>query len=192
MVVRLSAAIAAICMLSGAGLAQQVGAKLTDPQIAHFANTLEQIDIEAAKQALSKSTNKNVRAFAEKMVRDHTAVNNETLDLVRKLKVTPEDTDASRALTEQAADKRAELSKLKGAEFDKAYSANEVAYQILVNGVLEITLIPSVANPELKSLLQTSLKIFHGHRQHANEVASALNEEARHDRSGDGGNRGAE
>jgi Domain of unknown function (DUF4142) len=68
MLVRLSAAIAAICMLSGAALAQGA-AKLTDPQIAHIAYTAGQLDIEAAKQALSKSANKDIRAFAEGMVR---------------------------------------------------------------------------------------------------------------------------
>ena len=80
----------------------------------------------------------------------------------------------SRALTKQAAEKRAELSKLSGAEFDKAYIANEVAYHKTVNGALETTLIPSASNPELKSLLQTGLKIFQGHQQHAEEVAVAL------------------
>ena len=54
MLVRLSAAIAAICMLSGAALAQGA-AKPTDPQIAHIAYTAGQLDITAAKQALSKS-----------------------------------------------------------------------------------------------------------------------------------------
>ena len=98
MLVRLSTAIAAICMLSGAALAQGA-AKPTDPQIAHIAYTAGQLDIEAAKQALSKSTNKDVRAFAEGMVGDHTAVNKQALDLVTKLKVTPEDNDTSRALT---------------------------------------------------------------------------------------------
>jgi predicted outer membrane protein len=63
MLVRLSPAIAAICMISSAALAQ--GAKPTDPQIAHIAYTAGQLDIEGAKQALSKSKNKDVRAFAE-------------------------------------------------------------------------------------------------------------------------------
>ncbi|MGB6176655.1 MAG: DUF4142 domain-containing protein, partial [Methylocella sp.] len=92
MLVRLSAAIAALYILSGAGVAQ-AAAKLTDPQIAHIAYTAGQLDIEAAKQALSKSTNKDVRAFAEDMVRDHTAVNEKALALVKKLNVTPEDND---------------------------------------------------------------------------------------------------
>jgi putative membrane protein len=173
MLVRLSAAIAALYMLSGAGVAQ-AAAKLTDPQIAHIAYAAGLLDIAAASQALSKSTNKNVRSFADDMVRDHTAVNNKALALVKKLNVTPEDNDTSRALTKQAAEKRAELSKLDGAEFAKAYIANEVAYHKTVNGALETTLIPSASNPELKSLLQTGLKIFQGHQQHAEEVAAAL------------------
>jgi putative membrane protein len=173
MLVRLSTAIAAICMLGGAALAQGT-TKLTDPQIAHIAYTTGQLDIAGAKQAISISKNKAVRAFAEDMVRDHTAVNRQALDLVHKLKVAPENNDTSRALTKQATDKRAELSKLKGAEFDKAYIANEVAYHTTVNGALESTLIPSASNPELKSLLQTGLKLFQGHQQHAEQVAAEL------------------
>jgi putative membrane protein len=173
MLVRLSTAIAAICMLSGPALAQGA-TKLTDPQIAHIAYTAGQLDIEAAKQALSKSANKDIRAFAEGMVSDHTAVNKKALDLVTKLKVTPEDNDTSRALTKAAADERAELAKLSGAAFDKAYIANEVAYHKTVNGALESTLIPSASNPELKSLLQTGLKIFQGHEQQVEKVAAEL------------------
>jgi len=173
MLVRVSPAIAAICMVSSAALAQGASTP-TDPQIAHIAYTAGQLDIEAAKQALSKSKNKDVRAFAEGMVSDHTAVNKKALDLVKKLKVTPEDNDTSRALSKAAADKRAELAKLKGAEFDKAYIANEVAYHKTVNGALDTTLIPSARNPKLKSLLQTGLKIFEGHQQHAEQVATGM------------------
>jgi putative membrane protein len=173
MLIRLSTAIAAISLLSGAALAQGA-AKPTDPQIAHIAYTAGQLDIDTAKQALSKSTNRDVRAFADGMISDHTAVNDKALALVKKLHVTPEDNDISRALTKQAAEKRADLAKLNGAEFDKAYIANEVAYHKTVNGALEKTLIPSATNPELKSLLQTGLKIFQGHEQHAEQVAAEL------------------
>jgi putative membrane protein len=172
MFVRLSAAIAAMMFWNGAALAQ--GAKLTDPQIAHIAYTAGVIDIAAAKQALTKASNKDVKAFAQDMVRDHEAVNKQALDLVKKLNVTPQDNDTSKALTKQAADKRAELDKLSGAAFDKAYAANEVAYHKQVNSALETQLIPSSNNAELKSLLQTGLKIFQGHQQHAEHVAAEL------------------
>jgi putative membrane protein len=172
MFVRLSAAVAAVSLLSGAALAQ--GAKPNDAQIAHIAYTAGVIDIAAAKQALTKTSNKEVKAFAEDMVRDHEAVNKQALDLVKKLNVTPEDNDTSKTLSKNAADKLAELSKLNGAAFDKAYIANEVAYHKSVDSVLETTLIPSANNAELKSLLQTGLKIFQGHEQHAEHVAAEL------------------
>src|SRR6201746_999997 len=126
MFVRWSAAIAAVSLLGGAALAE--GAKPTDPQIAHIAYTAGVIDIAAAKQAVTKASSKDVKAFAEDMVRDHEAVNKQALGLVKKLKVTPEDNDTSKTLSKQAADKLAELGKLKGAEYDKAYVANEIAY----------------------------------------------------------------
>ena len=168
MFVRLSAAIAAISLaLSGAALAQS---KPSDPQIAHIAYTAGNIDIAAAKQAVAKSTNKDVKSFAEDMIRDHEAVNKQALDLVKKLNVTPEDNDTSKSLSKNAADKLAELNKLSGAAYDKAYIANEVAYHKAVDGALETLLIPSASNAELKSLLQTGLKIFQGHEQHAEHV----------------------
>jgi putative membrane protein len=108
------------------------------------------------------------------MVRDHSAVNDQALALVKKLNVTPKDNDTSRALTKQAVAKRAELAKLNGAAFDKAYVANEVAYHQAVNGALETLLIPSASNAELKSLLQTGLKVFQGHQQHAEPIAATL------------------
>jgi putative membrane protein len=172
MFVRLSAAVAAMSLLGSAALAQ--GAKPTDPQIAHIAYTAGVIDVAAAKQALAKTSNKEIKSFAEDMVRDHEAVNKQALDLVKKLNVTPEDNDTSKTLSKNAAAKLAELDKLKGADFDKAYVANEVAYHKAVDGALETTLIPSANNAELKSLLQTGLKIFQGHEQHAEHVAAML------------------
>jgi putative membrane protein len=165
-------ALAGLFLLGGMPFAQAAGP--TDPQIAHIAYTAGELDIAGAKQALAKSNNKDVRAFAEGMVNDHTAVNKQALDLVKKLKVTPEDNDTSRALSKAAEDKRAELAKLDGAEFDKAYIANEVAYHKTVNGALESTLIPSASNAELKKLLETGLTLFKGHEEHAEKVAAGL------------------
>lgn len=150
------------------------GAKPTDPQIAHIAYTAGQLDIDAARQALAKSKNADVRAFAEQMVRDHEAVNKQALALVNKLNVKPEDNDTSRSLAKAAAAKKTELETLNGAAFDKAYLANEVAYHKTVNSALETTLIPSSSNAELKALLETGLKLFKGHQMHAEQTAAKI------------------
>jgi putative membrane protein len=165
--------IAAAVLANGPAFAQN-SPKPTDPEIAHIAYTAGVLDVEAAKQALAKSKNKDVRAFAEEMARDHEAVNKQALDLCKKLNVTPADNDTSRSLVKAAAAKRAELDKLSGAAFDKAYINNEVAYHKSVNGALAQLLIPSASNGELKALLQTGLKLFQGHQQHAEHVAAGM------------------
>jgi putative membrane protein len=144
----------------------------TDPQIAHVAYTAGQIDIAAAEQAIKKSKSQDIIEFAKQMEADHKAVNDQALALVKKLGVTPEDNPTSQALSKQAADKLAELDKLDGAAFDKAYIDNEVAYHQTVNNALSTLLIPSAQNAELKALLQTGLQLFTEHQHHAEMVAA--------------------
>jgi len=143
----------------------------SDAQIAHIAYTAGQLDITAAQQALKKSTNPQVRAFAEEMARDHAAVNDQAVALVTRLHVTPAANPTSTALTEQAATTQARLEQLSGAAFDRAYIANEVAYHQTVNGALRTVLIPSADNAELKSLLETGLTLFTEHQMHAEHLA---------------------
>jgi putative membrane protein len=159
---------------ASAAAASPAPAAINDAQIAHIAYTAGQIDITAAKQALQKSHNKDVRAFATEMARDHAAVNDQALALVKKLGVTPQNNTTSQALAKGAADEHQKLAALKGSAFDKAYADNEVAYHKTVNGALSGTLIPSAQNAELKSLLETGLKLFQSHQMHAEHLAQSL------------------
>ena len=164
----LVAAVALAFAMTGISLAQTP----TDPQIAHIAYTAGQLDIAAAEQAIKKSKNQDIIDFANQMAADHKAVNDQAVALVTKLGVTPEDNPTSQALTKAAADKLAELDKLDGAAFDKAYIDNEVAYHKAVNSALSTLLIPSAQNAELKTLLETGLTLFTEHEKHAEMVAA--------------------
>ena len=158
----IAAAVAAIALMTGLAQAQAPAPALNDAQIAHIAYTAGQIDIDAAKLALSKSTNPMVIDFANNMVKDHQSVNDQALALVKKLNVTPQDNDTSKALTAAAAVNTKQLSGLTGAAFDKAYIANEVAYHPdqRQRGADKM-LIPAAAEPGLEGdLLTTGLKIF--------------------------------
>jgi putative membrane protein len=170
--VRLSGVLVALALGCGGAVAQN--AKPSDPQIAHIAYTAGEIDIKTAELALQKTKSKDVRAFAQDMLRDHKAVNEKALALVKKLNVAPQDNPTSQALLKDAADKRAALGKLSGAAFDKAYAAHEVAYHKTVNGALQDTLIPSASNAELQNLLATGLKLFQAHQAHAEHLAGSL------------------
>lgn len=148
---------------------------INDAQIAHIAYTAGVIDVTAAEQALQKTQNPQVRAFAEVMARDHAAVNDQALALVKKLGVTPQDNPTSQSLASNAADEQKSLGALSGSEYDKAYAANEVAFHQAVNDALADTLIPSAQNEELKALLETGLKLFQSHQAHAKQLVQSLN-----------------
>ena len=125
-----------------------------DAQIAHIAYTAGALDVAAAKQALAKSQDKEVRAFASTMLRDHEAVNEKALALVKKLGVTPKENAVGKQLLSDAAKTEKMLRSKDGEAFDKAYVDSEVAYHVAVISAVESLLIPETENAELKDLLQ--------------------------------------
>jgi putative membrane protein len=172
---RYAAAFPAFALLISASPAPLVAAGgPSDPEIAHIAYTAGAIDVAAAKQALAKSRNAEVRAFAQVMLRDHEAVNGQALALVKKLGVTPADNATSQALSSQAKATEIRFAAMSGPAFDRAYMENEIAYHRTVNGALKETLIPSADNAELKSLLETGLALFGEHQVHAEHLAAKL------------------
>jgi len=78
----------AMTFAATAAIGQQPGP--TDAQIAHIVVTANQVDIDAGKLAKEKSKNKDVKAFGQQMITDHSGVNKQATALVTKLKVKPE------------------------------------------------------------------------------------------------------
>jgi len=64
-----------------------------DAQIAGIVVAANTVDIDAGKLAQRTTKNKDVKAFAKQMVTDHTGVNKQATALVKKLKVTPTDSE---------------------------------------------------------------------------------------------------
>jgi putative membrane protein len=147
----------------------------TDAQIAHIVVTANQVDIDAGKLAQTKASNPEVKAFAEQMIKDHTAVNKQATDLAAKLKLKPEDNETSRSLAQGGRDNLAKLKGLtKGGAFDKAYVDHEVAYHQAVIDAIDKSLIPNAKNAELKSLLEKSRPAFVAHLEHAKQIQAKL------------------
>jgi putative membrane protein len=152
--------------------AQQKGP--SDPQIAGIVVIANQIDVDAGKLAKSKSHNKEVKAFAQQMITDHNAVNQQAGALAKRLGVTPEDSDTSKSLKQGAADNIASLKKLKGAQFDRAYVDHEVAYHQQVLDAIDKVLIPSAQNAELKGLITKVRPAIATHLDHARHLQASL------------------
>ena len=172
--IRKLAGIAAAAALALAAPVAAESAGPTDAQIAHIAYTAGQLDVEAARLALDRTRNADVRAFAETMIRDHEAVNQQALALVQRLGVTPQDNPTSEGLAAEANETRQRLGSLEDAEFDRAYAENEAAFHRTVNGALSSTLIPNADNADLRTLLESGLALFSQHQGHAEELARQL------------------
>src|SRR5437763_1967288 len=174
--IRLSIVTLTAVSIAGAiAQAQTSGAAApTDPQIAMIAVTADNVDIDAGKLAAEKASNPKVKKFAQLMVSDHTSVNKKAAALVKKLNVTPEESDTSRSLKSDGDKNLEKLRGLSGAEFDKAYVDNEVAYHEAVIKAVNDTLIPNTKNAELKKLLESAGPVFNSHLTHAKELQSSL------------------
>jgi putative membrane protein len=147
---------------------------LNDAQIAHIAVTANAIDSTAGALAKTKASSKEVKDFAQTMVKDHMGVNKQAVALATKLNVTPQENDVSKQLMTGADENIANLKNLSGAAFDKAYIDHEVAYHQAVLDAIDKTLVPSAQNAELKDLLVKVRPAFVAHLDRAKSIQASL------------------
>ncbi len=147
---------------------------LSDPEVAAVAVAANQIDIKYGEIAKKKSKNSDIINFAETMIRDHNAVLGQASDLVKKLNVTPKENAVSQKLNSDAEATRKTLNSKSGAEFDKGYIDNEVAYHKAVIDAVKNVLIPETENQELKDLLTNILPALNTHLEHAEMVQKKI------------------
>jgi putative membrane protein len=176
-----SFSVGAIVLLTAVmGLAQKKdqkssgGGTPTDPQIVGVVTAADQIDIDAAKLALKKTKNDQVKQFAQQMIDDHTKLQSSVNDLGKKLNVKPEPSATSKSLKTAAAAENKKLQGLKGAAFDKEYIDHEVDYHQQVLDAAGKVLIPNAQNAELKSALEGAAPLLQGHLDHAKQIQSSL------------------
>ena len=147
---------------------------LSDANIAAIVVAANNADIDNGKQALTKTKNADVKAFAKLMIADHGSVNDKAAALAAKLSLTPEDDDTSRNLKAGQDSVRAAIQAKTGSDFNKAYIDNEVTYHQTVLDALDQTLIPNAQNAELKQLLTDVRPTIAAHLDHAKSIQTKL------------------
>ena len=156
---------------SGAALAQPGP---SDAQIAGIVVAANTVDVDAGKLAEKMASQKEVKAFAKQMITDHEAVNQQAGALVKKLNITPENSDVSKDLKNGGDENVTKLKQLSGKAFDKAYVDHEIVYHQAVLDALDKTLIPNAKNGELKDLLVKVRPAFVAHLEHAKHIQSSM------------------
>ena len=162
-------------MLPGfAATAHSADKALNDAKIAHIVVTANHVDIDAGNLAKKKASNKDVQAYAQRMIGEHTDVNKQATDLATKLKVTPEDNAISKSLKAEGKKNLDKLNGLSGNEFDKAYIEGEVKLHQQVIEVADKQLVPNVKNEELKALLVKVRPALVSHLEHVKQIQTSL------------------
>ncbi len=168
------AAVAQAASSTQSSTQQSAAAKIDDPTIVAIFDAANTWDVETSGVALKKSHNKDVRAFARMMVRDHKAVRQLGRDLAHKLNVTPTPPGKDFALYQDHVAAMKTLRNTRGAAFDKAYIDHEVAYHQAVIDAITNTLLPATQNADLKKLEVQVAPNFQAHLVAAKQVQQQL------------------
>lgn len=169
-----TAGTSALGSAAAAPAAAPTAPSVTDPQIAAIVVAANDVDIRAGELARERAASPEVKAFAERMVTDHTGVNRAAAELVGRLGVTPEPNPTSQSLTRDGEQARDLLQGQAGAAFDRAYIDREVTYHQAVLDAIDQTLLPSAQNAELRVLLEQTRPAVEAHLQHARQLQGTL------------------
>jgi putative membrane protein len=154
---------------------------LTDAQIVTIIVDVSEIDIEAGKLAQFKSKDPEVHFFAHRMIADHGTASQSAAELMRRLKLAPQDSSISQDLKIEARRNIAKLTPLRGLAFDRVYVAHELAFHEQALDMIDRTLASQAKADGLKRLLAKMRPAFHSHLLHARRLQESL------PRGGDGG-----
>jgi putative membrane protein len=132
-------------------------ADYNDAEIAGIVVAANEVDIEAGRVAQTKSQNEEVKAYAHRMIAEHTDVN-----------------DISTALRTEGAANTVKFKALGGAAFDRSYIKEEIELHEKVIDVVDNKLIPNAKNAELKALLVKVRPSLVSHLEHARKIQGML------------------
>ncbi|HEX3863229.1 MAG TPA: DUF4142 domain-containing protein [Stellaceae bacterium] len=120
-------------------------------------------EVELGKTARGKAHAKSVRAFAARMVTDHGRANTHLMALAKRLKMTP---NVSPADTSQ-------MDSLKGADFDKAYIADQVKAHEDTVALFEGEA-KDGQDAQLRKFASSSLPMLRSHLKQAQAIAAKI------------------
>ena len=141
-------------------------AQQTDPLFAAAAAQSDIYEISAAKVALGHTNSQAVKAFAQKMIQDHTETTSQLKPIAKAMGVTPP--------TKTDAAARLELSYLRtlnGGAFDSEYAKEQVVSHQAAVGAFKIAA-KTAQNSELKSFAQKYLPVIQGHLKMAQQLSN--------------------
>lgn len=146
---------------------------LNDGEILQIVVTANQVDIENGELAKKKASNKQIRAFANRIIKERTDLNKEAKALVTKLKKPSQEGNMSKEMNDEGKKTYAQLKNLNGIDFDKAYIDAEIKHNSELIDVADNAL-HTVKDEATKALLTTVRPALAAHLELAKTIQSSL------------------
>lgn len=137
---------------------REVAAAFSDANVAAVLSAIHAMEIETSQLALERSQNANVRQFAQRMVRDHTALQQAQDQMMAARRMTPEHNALSLAMTRNLEPTLAHLRQLSGAEFDRAYIAMQKNAHQQALTTIDTTLAPTLRDPGMRQFTMQQVR----------------------------------
>ena len=131
-------------------------------------------DLSYARLVPARASSPEVKAFAQRMLTDHTLLNNRINDISTRDRITAEDNAISLDFRDHSAARRDILRELEGAKFDSTYIANEIQYHQELLDAISGVLIPSTKAGELRDFVTSLRPAVSAHLAHAEQVRATL------------------
>ncbi|WP_019140184.1 DUF4142 domain-containing protein [Noviherbaspirillum massiliense] len=126
-------------------------------------------EILLSKLALQKATDAEVRQFAQRMIDDHTAANNQIMQLAQQKGIAlPNEPSAENALA------YVRLSQLSGAAFDRAYMSRNIDVHAQDVGLLRTASV-SEQDAQIRAFATAQLPVIQAHLTTAQQIGNRLN-----------------
>ncbi len=150
-------------------------AAITDANIAAILSAANQAEIRPSQLAQQRAQNQQVRQYAQRMITDHTALEDSMRALTRQQNVTPQDNQLSRQMLAQTDSVTQRLQGLQAAEFDREYMRFMVQSHQLTLETIDRQLLQAAQNPQLRTAVQQRVRpAVEGHLQEAQQLQGTL------------------
>lgn len=141
----------------------------SDANVIAYLTSANTVDIEGGEAAAKKITDPAVKAFAQRMVKEHGAALKEVEALAKKLNITAPGRGDDELIEDHNEAMKDLAGKDKGEEFDEAYIEHEIAIHKDIIDDLEDAL-KDTKNADLRAAIEGTLPTLKAHLQTAEEI----------------------
>jgi putative membrane protein len=142
------------CSSDDDGGTMQTTAPLTEAEVGGVLVVVNDGEIQEGELAKTKATSSEVSAFAQRMIDEHTATKTRQATLFSNMGTSPAESAKSTQLKTEAAAMLTALQAKSGAEFDRAYLADQVTMHQTALDTIDAMLLPSARSEALRAELQ--------------------------------------